>query len=228
MIYLFHGSDSEKVRSKAFAWVAAARAKESGLTYVRLTREEITDAALEDATLSGGLFVKRLLVLIDDPFQNLRGADEEENGGEVPMGSIEAHIDRLADSDNAIVILAPKLAAAKVKKLTARAKVEYRYDKSAAPEAVRGFNTNLVNALAARSREKLWLEVNRALRSGDAPEMIHGLLHWKARDLMEKGSRAWKPQESRELSLSLIELLQNSRRGGLDLSLSLERFALSV
>ncbi|HEY4522942.1 MAG TPA: hypothetical protein VJK73_01055, partial [Candidatus Paceibacterota bacterium] len=67
-----------------------------------------------------------------------------------------------------------------------------------------------------------------ALRKGDAPEMLHGLLHWKTRDLMEKGSRAWKPQETRALSLSLISLLQNSRRKGLDLSQSLERFALSI
>jgi hypothetical protein len=85
-----------------------------------------------------------------------------------------------------------------------------------------------VNALATRSPEKLWLEIIRAERAGDAPEMLHGLLHWKARDLMEKGSRAWKSEESRKLSLTLIELLQNSRRGGLDLALSLERFALSI
>jgi hypothetical protein len=85
-----------------------------------------------------------------------------------------------------------------------------------------------VNALAARSRDKLWLEINRALYAGDAPEMLHGLLHWKARDLMSNGSRAWTPKESRQLSLSLIELLQNSRRGGLDLDLALEKLALSV
>ena len=71
-------------------------------------------------------------------------------------------------------------------------------------------------------------EINRALIAGDAPEMLHGLLHWKARDLMEKGSRAWKSEESRALSLNLISLLQTSRRGGLDLSTSLERFALSI
>ena len=100
---------------------------------------------------------------------------------------------------------------------------------------VRGFNSNLVNALGARSREKLWLEINRALRAGDAPEMLHGLLHWKARDLMDlpagrqgKGSGVWKPDESRKLSLDLISLLQSSRSGGLDLALSLEHFALSV
>lgn len=229
MIYLFHGSDSEKVRAKAFEWVAKARAKEPNLAYVRLAREELTDAALEDAALSGGLFVQRLLILIDDPFPVARAKSEDDESGEEIVGTaLEEHLDNLAASDNAIIILAPKLAAAKAKKFIAKAKVEYKYDKPAAVEDKRGFNTNLVNALAARSREKLWLEINRALYVGDAPEMLHGLLHWKARDLMEKGGRAWSPKESRDLSLSLIELLQNSRRGGMGLDLALEKFAFSV
>ena len=230
MIYLFHGSDVEKARAKAFEWVAKARAKEPNLAYVRLAREELTPTALEDVALSGGLFVKRLLILIDDPFPSTRAVNEEEEReeGENTGNLLEEHLDALAASDNAIIILAPRLAAAKAKKLAAKAKVEYKYDAPAAREDARGFNTNLVNALSARSREKLWLEINRALRAGDAPEMLHGLLHWKARDLMEKGSRAWKPQESRQLSLTLIALLQSSRRRGLDLALSLERFALSI
>jgi hypothetical protein len=228
MIYLFYGSDVEKVRTKAFEWVAAARKKEPNLAYVRLAREELTDASLEDAALAGGLFVKRLLVLIDDPFPTSRATTEDDEGEKESSSVIEEHIDQLVTSDNAIVILAPKLPAAKVKKLVAKAKMHYQYDKAAAREDARGFNSNLVNALSARSREKLWLELNRSLIAGDAPEMLHGLLHWKARDLMEKGSRAWSPKESRQLSLALIELLQNSRRGGLDLSLSLERFALTL
>lgn len=206
MIYLFHGSDIEKARAKAFEWVAKARAKEPNLAYVRLAREELTDAALEDAALSGGLFVSRLLILIDDPFQE----------GESP-DIIEEHLDSLAASDNAIIILAPKLAAAKTKKLASKAKMTYKYDAPPSREQARGFNANLVNALAKRSRERLWLEINRALRAGDEPQQIHGLLHWKARDLRD-----------RQLSLELISLLQNSRRGGLDLAPSLERFALSL
>jgi len=205
MLYLFHGNDIEKTRTKAFEWVAKARAKEPNLVYVRLSREELTDATLEDAASSGGLFVKRLLILIDDPFQ-------EENSADI----FDEHLGALIDSDNAIVVLAPKLSAAKAKKIIAKAKVEYKYDKPIAREE-RGFNSSLVNALAARNREKLWLEINRAFRAGDAPEMLHGLLHWKARDMRD-----------RQLSLSLISLLQSSRRSGMDLSLSLESFALSI
>lgn len=231
MIYFFYGSDGAKARDKAFAWVAAARAKEPNLAYVRLAREELTSETLEDAALSGGLFVKRLLILVDDPFPATRAASEDGEGSD-EEGSVssvfEEHIDALAASDNAIVILAPKLGAVKAKKLSAKAKVEYKFDAPAAREIARGFNGNLVNALGDRSREKLWLEINRALHAGDAPEMLHGLLHWKARDLMSKGSRAWRPVEARQLSLDLIELLQSARRGGLDLELALERFALSL
>jgi len=230
MLYLFHGSDVEKVRTKAFDWVAKARAKEPNLAYVRLAREELSDAALLDAAQSGGLFVKRLLVLIDDPFAATRAkAEDEEDEEEGNASSIaEDILDVLVASDNAIIILAPKLPAAKAKKLGAKAKMSYVYDVAAPREAARGFNSNLVNALAARSPDKLWLEINRALLAGDAPEMLHGLLHWKARDLMEKGSRAWKPEETRALSLALIDLLQESRRGGLGLGVALEKFALSV
>ncbi|MEK7515757.1 MAG: hypothetical protein AAB555_02405 [Patescibacteria group bacterium] len=222
MIYLFHGSDVEKTRAKAFEWVATARKKEPNLAYVRLAREELTNAALEDAALSGGLFVKRLLILLDDPFvAHTRYAQEQDaeiDENEVaPSELIEDHLDELVASDNAIVILAPKLAATKAKKISARAKMEYKFDKKAALEDKRGFNSALVNALGARNRDKLWLEINRALRAGDAPEMLHGLLHWKARDMRD-----------RKLSLDLINLLQSSRRSGLDLSLSLERFALSL
>lgn len=238
MLYLFHGSDVEKTRTKAFEWVATARAKEPNLAYARLAREELTSGALEDAAFSGGLFVKRLLILVDDPYVG-RTTSNMENGGdeggnEEVNTPLDDHLDALAASDNAILILAPKLALAKAKKIIAKAKKVYEFNSARLPAGRQEFNSSLVNALATRNREKLWLEINRALRAGDAPEMLHGLLHWKARDLMSKPSMLnvpnarWKPNEPRQLSLQLIKLLQSSRRGGLDLDLALEEFALSL
>lgn len=221
MIYLFHGSDTKKVRTKAFEWVAKARAKEPNLAYRRLAREEVTETEIEDVAHSGGLFVSRLLVLLDEPFAPARAksAEEEEVLG---AGIVEEYVDTLAESDNAIVIIASGLSASKAKKLTAKAKVEYRFDKSERSEVSRGFNSALVNALGAGNGAALWLEIHRALIAGDEPEMIHGLLHWKARDLMAKK----RTDESRRLSIELLRVLQDSRRGGLELPLALERFSL--
>ncbi len=224
VIYLFHGSDVDKVRAKTFAWVKAAREKEPNLSYVRLSKEEMTDAVLSDAALAGGLFVRKLLVLIDDPFSGDREAADAGRVGAL----VEASLDMFAKSDNVIVMLAPKLAEPKAKKIASYAAKVYRVDLSAARGASRGFNSALVNALAARDARALWLEIVRALHAGDAPEMVHGLLHWKARDLMQKGPRAWPSADARGLSLRLIELLVVSRRKGLDLGRELERFALQI
>ncbi|MDB5264955.1 MAG: hypothetical protein JWN64_526 [Parcubacteria group bacterium] len=215
MIYLFSGSDASGVRAKAFAWVAAARAKAPDAAYIRITADQLSERSLQDALGSQGLFFAKTLVLVDDPFS-------ESEAGELVLSMLDA----LAKSDNPVGILAPKLLAARVKKIEAVATKVFIVD--AAPKRDRGFNSSLVNALAAKDGAGLWKEIVKAERQGDVPEMIHGLLHWKARDLMQKGSTKWGKDGARKLSRDLIELLSDSRSGDLPLGPSLERFALSL
>ncbi|MGB4076212.1 MAG: hypothetical protein WBK28_00715 [Minisyncoccia bacterium] len=216
MIYLFTGSEVEKTRAKAFAWVAAARAKAPAAPYLRLAADEVTEGALAEAAGSVGLFFHKSLVLLDDPFSLTES-------GELVL----EHLAMLAQSENPIAILSPKLLAARVKKIEAKAEKVFVHDIKEKVEA-RGFNAALVNALAAKDSEMLWKELQKAYREGDAPEMLHGLLHWKARDLMQKGGGRWKKEEARELSLDLIELVSDSRSGELPLKDNLERFVLSL
>ena len=216
MIYLFTGSDTEKVRAKAFQWIAAARAKRPDAPYIRLSADVISEASLMDAAATQGLFFSKSLVLIDDPF-SLKDSGE----------TILEHLDVLAASENPIAILAPKLLAARVKKIEAKADKTFTFDEKAKVPA-RGFNSALVNALAAKDGAALWKEIIVAERAGDAPEMIHGLLHWKARNMMQKGGGKWGTDGARKLSVHLIELLSDSRSGELPLSENLERFALSL
>ncbi|MDB5237081.1 MAG: hypothetical protein JWL88_183 [Parcubacteria group bacterium] len=216
MIYLFHGSDTNKVRAKAFQWVAAARAKAPDAYYTRLDAASVSTEALQEALMAQGLFFSKTLVLIDDPFSDA-------SAGETLLEQLE----QLAASPNAVAILAPKLLATRLKKITPHAAKSFEVN-ATEKKAARGFNSGLVNALGEKNGAKLWQEIEKARRQGDAPEMIHGLLHWKARDLMQKGSRVWKKNETRVLSRSLIELLSDSRSGDLPLNLALERFALSL
>jgi DNA polymerase III delta subunit len=216
VIYLFHGSDTNKVRAKAFQWVAAARAKAPDAYYTRLDAGSTSAEALQEALMAQGLFFSKTLVLVDDPFSDA-------DAGEAVLESLAA----LATSPNAVIILAPKLLTTRLKKIEPHVEKAYEIN-VVEKKAARGFNSVLVNALADRNRAKLWLEITKARRQGDVPEMIHGLLHWKARDLMQKGGRGWSAEESRKLSRDLIELLSDSRSGELSLDLSLERFALSI
>ncbi len=222
MIYLFHGSDVETVRAKAFAWVSAARTKEPNLMYTRLNSDEISENSLIESAGSGGLFVKRLLVLIDNPFAKTDGMTLKS-----PSAILETYIDMLAESDNAIVILAPALTAARVKKILPKVTKEYCFNRVKKIQE-RGFNNALVNALASRSGIKLWVEIMRAFRSGDPPEKIHGLLHWKVRSLIEKGSNNWSREELFSVSIKLISVLINARRNNTNSLEALERFSLSL
>lgn len=216
MIYLFTGSDANKVRQKAFAWVEAARKKAPEAPYVRIAPDEVTVESLSSAAGASGLFFSKSLVLVDDPFSLKDSAD-----------AVLETLKALAESPNPIAIVAPKLLAATLKKLEGKADKVFKIDIAAKKEA-RGFNSGLVNALGAKDGKALWLEIVKAKREGDAPEMIHGLLHWKARDLMEKGSGVWKPEEARRLSVDLIELLSDARSESQELGTELERWALGV
>lgn len=213
MIYLFCGTDTNKTRSKAFEWVEKARQKEPNLVYTRLSGDELTESTLREAVAAQSLFAKRTLTLIDEPSN---------------WELLAEHMNEVEKSENVIVILAPRLTPVQAKKFVKQTEKTYEFNERARSAPERGFNSELVNALGARNKEKLWLEIVQALRAGDASEMLHGLLHWKARNLMQKGSSAWSSNETRSLSLALITLLQDSRRKGLDLSESLERFALTI
>lgn len=215
MIYLFHGSDTGKVRAKAFAWIVAARAKAPDAAYIRLQGKEITESSLREACSSQGLFFSKSLILLDEPFSDTDAGD-----------TVLALLAELAESENPIGILAPKLLAVCSKKIETLATKTFKEDLVVAQP--RGFNSALVNALGAKDGPLLWKELRKAERQGDVPESIHGLLHWKARDMMQKGNAKWGKDGARALSLSLIELLSDARSGDLQLSESLERFALSL
>jgi DNA polymerase III delta subunit len=163
VIYLFHGSDTNKVRAKAFQWVAAARAKAPDAYYTRLDAGSTSAEALQEALMAQGLFFSKTLVLVDDPFSDA-------DAGEAVLESLAA----LATSPNAVIILAPKLLTTRLKKIEPHVEKAYEIN-VVEKKAARGFNSVLVNALADRNRAKLWLEITKARRQGDVPEMIHGL-----------------------------------------------------
>lgn len=216
MIYLFTGNNIEKARAKAFEWIAAARAKAPEVSYIRLSGAEITQEALTSVAQTQGLFFTKTLALLDDPFSEGAAGD-----------CVLADLNTLSASENPIAILAPKLSTPRFKKIEAQAKKIFSFDIKE-KETRRGFNGALVGALGFKNGPALWKEIVIALRHGDAPEALHGLLHWKARDMMARGNSVWGKDGARKLSRDLIELLSDSRSGELPLKESLERFALSM
>ena len=187
MIYLFHGTNVQKVRAKAFQWIAASRMKAPDAMYLRIEAADLTRESLANALSAQGLFFSKTLVLLDDPFS-------ETESGELILEMLP----KLAESPNPIAIVAPKLLATRLKKIEKHAEKTFE-ETLVEKKPTRGFNSGLVNALGSKDGPALWKEIVKAQRAGDAPEMLHALLHWKARDMMQKGSRVWGAREARVL-----------------------------
>ena len=148
------------------------------------------------------------LVLLDDPFS-------KKESGELVL----EYLKELEASPNPIAILAPKLISARVKKIAQVS--EKVFELEGKEKEAQGFNFALTHALSSKTEGALWLELQRAYRRGEAPEALHGLLHWKARELMKKGN-----MEGRALSTNLILLMSDARKGTRSLGESLELFSL--
>ena len=99
-----------------------------------------------------------------------------------------------------------KKAGAKIEIAQKTEKKEYRFDQF-----------GLATALASKDRKQLWLRLMKALRAGEKPEAIAGLLAWKARTMRDA-----------DLSRRIVFMYHDSHRGAGELSLLLERFALKL
>jgi DNA polymerase III delta subunit len=124
----------------------------------------------------------------------------------------------LSESPHVFVFEEEKLLKHETDVLTkAGAKIE-KAEKVLDGESKKGFDPyGLTSALAAKDRKKLWLGLTAALRDGDKPEAIAGLLSWKARQM-----------KNVKLSRELLVLYHDSHRGAGDLELLLEKFALTL
>jgi hypothetical protein len=87
----------------------------------------------------------------------------------------------------------------------------------------------MANALRKSDKKALWVGYMRELEKGSAPEMVHGVLFWAAKDMLLKAGRDVATHNyATKLVAHLAELPHEARRRGEDLEYALERFLLSV
>lgn len=112
---------------------------------------------------------------------------------------------------------------------TALTKAGATVEVAEAKKKVESFNMfGLATIFGMRDRKKLWIELNKAARAGTVPEAVAGMMHWKVRDMLQKGSTKYSKTELANLSRELITLYHDSHRGAGDLGLLLEKFALKL
>jgi hypothetical protein len=211
MLYLFTGTD----RMKARAALGAARAKLApDISVIHITDIHTTED-LDAALAGGGMFAGVRAVVLDGIF------DREEMRERI-VGQLE----RLASTDDHFFIYVEKLDAAtrrQLEKHTARSEqfdLPKKADKSSSIFA-------LGNALRARKKKDLWVSYQRELAKDAAPEAIHGVLFWAAKQMLMSARSETEVLRGKKLIATLAALPHEARRQGVELEYALERLVLS-
>jgi DNA polymerase III delta subunit len=207
MMYLYIGTDRERARAKMNADVAKAA---KGAEIIRITDAHALDD-LAAALRGGGMFAnKRVLV-----FENTNVNPEMR---EVLLDALEEGV---ADP---VFIFEEKLLVAEKKRFEKHAEKVEKFD---APKKERdGSIFAIANALRAGDKKALWVSYMEEIAKGGAPEAIHGVLFWGAKDAFLKSGG--KDSRTKRLVAELAALPHEARRRGEDLEYALERFVLST
>lgn len=210
MLFLYTGTDRKKTYAAMDAAIKKLSKKDSRT--VRIT-DAHAPADLVAAFGGGGMFQESRVVVLNGVLAN-------EEMRTVLLDSLEY----MRDSEEVFFLLEEKPDAATRKQVEKYAQRSERYDKPA--EKKGGDIFAIANALRRADKKALWVHYQRQLADNTAPEAIHGVLFWAAKDMFLKAHTDSERERARHLLEELAELPHESRRRGLELEYALEMFVL--
>src|SRR3989338_1473533 len=194
MLFLYTGTD----RKKAYAAMEAALKKtaKKDSRIVRIT-DANAPADLAAAFGGGGMFGESRVVVLNGILAN-------EEMRTVLLDSLA----RMRDSEEAFFILEEKPDAATRKQIEKYAEASERYDKPS--EKKGGDIFAIANALRRADKKALWVNYQRQLAGDAAPEAIHGVLFWAAKDMFLKARTEGEKGRATALLEDLADLQHES------------------
>src|SRR3989344_7683409 len=210
MLYVFTGTDRESARDALNKALTKAGKKHR---IVRISDANAV-ADLSEALRGGGMFGEKRTVVLDGVFAN----------EEMRSIVLEA-LPHMRESEEPFFVLEGRLDAETRKKLEKHAETAERFD--AKKEKEGGEIFALAHALKRGDKKALWVGYQRALARDEAPEAIHGVLFWGAKDMFLK-SRGAEHERAGQLVAELAELPHEARRSGFELKYALEHYLLGI
>jgi len=186
----------------------------SGARIVRIT-DAHTVNDLKNALRGGGLFGEKQAVIFEDVCAN----DEM-------RAILTPTLSSLCDSEETFFVLEekPNAELSRTLKKYAHEYVVHSTKKQAEDKTIFA----LTNALRGKNKKALWIGYQCELLKGVAPEAIHGVLFWGAKDMLLRAqARSAEQCRGAELVALLAELPHEARRSGVELEYALEQFVLS-
>ncbi len=237
MLYLFYGTNTDKTREEARSLVKKLEEKRPDAATISFSDETFSSDALSYYVSAAGLFAPRQIVTLS----KLLTHDEY---GE----SVLDMLSDLAESENIFILVEGTLPTKIVAACERHAeKVVHFPSKEKEGSAEKPFSIfTLTDALGRRDKKNLWVLYQRALREGISPEDVHSVLLWQVKTILMASGGATKTMkpfvvtkaksflknfsrgELENLSLSLVTLYHDARRGIVEFGIGLEKLLLSI
>ncbi len=237
MFYFLHGTDTHKARTKLHELLDLAKKKRPDAELFKITTENWSDGQFEELLVSQGLFEQKYTVVFDNVF------DYKEC-----KQYIIDRLQELHDSEQIFLLLESRVDASTLKKIEAMAKQVQEFTK---PENKKSSPAifGITDKLLQKDKKGLWISYVDLIRSGIAPEEIHGVLFWQIKNMILTtraqsqtdtglspfvyknaltGARNFKDDELSTMSSQLIEMTHRVRQGDGELEVMLEKFLLML
>lgn len=211
MLYFFSGTDRDKARAAMQKEIARVS---KGGEVVRVTdAHSVSD--FYAGVQGGGMFSLGARIVV---FENVLLHEEM---APLLFDSLEI----VKESSDFFFVFEEKVDAATRKRIEKYAEKSERFDMPKSERDNTAFD--MANALQRGDKKSLWVSYMRELSKGSAPEMLHGILFWAAKQQFMRSSGVGKLNAANILK-ELVELPHEARRKGFDMEYALERFVLSV
>ena len=217
MIYFYHGTDTDKARTKAHELIDSLRKKKPDASFFKLDTEHFDISKLEEYIGGQGLFSNKYIVLLD------RLCEDKE----VKEAFIEK-LKEIKESENIFILLEGKIDKATATKIEKKAEKTAVFDIAEKKEKEVYNAFALADAFGRKDKKNAWVLYRTAIEKGEAPEALHGMLFWKIKTLILSGNAyGWKEEELLKVLDELVTVYHDARRGRHELETGLEALLLA-
>ncbi len=238
MLYVIHGTDTQKGRKKLQAMVGVLQTKQPDTTLFRLSPENWNQGFLDEVLSGVNLFTPKNIIVLDSLVSNKDTVEY-----------IEERIADFAESEHVCILFDSKINKALLTKLEKKAqKIEehnLKTDTDTVKKAPQTFA--FAEALASRNKVNSWKLFQELVADGLPAEEIHGVVWWQfksiyvAYDAKTAGEvdmkpytfskcqgfkKNWKKDELNVFLDGLVDMYHKAHRGEVDFMIELERLCL--
>ncbi len=243
MLYLFYGTDADRVRAKVGEVIEKLKTKRPDASVFSFNPESWSAGQFEEMIGAQTLFAGKSIIL-----------GRELLGFSLAAEFILKHVDEIQESENIFFLQEGELKKDIVSKIEKKAeKVQEIGVKAKAGKPRDAYNIYAFSdALGDRDRKGLWIEYQRALHAGLVPEELFWKCTWQIKNMLlaTRGSRAGTPEslnmnpfvfkkalsaarnyteeELVSLHRDFVKIYHDARRGRGELAVGLEQKILAL